>query len=55
MSSGALAAAGAGGGSGAAALAVFVGLVFVAFLIVVPGIAPLARPVLFISLNERPG
>ena len=55
MSSGAFAAAAASAGSGAAAIAIFVGLVFAAFLIVVPRITPLARPILFISLNERPG
>ena len=55
VSSGAFAAAAASGGSGAAAIAIFVGLVFAAFVIVVPRITPLARPILFISLNERPG
>ena len=54
-SSGAFAAAAASAGSGAAAIAIFVGLVFAAFLIVVPRITPLPRPILFISLNERPG
>ncbi len=55
VSSGAFAAAAASAGSGAAAIAIFVGLVFAAFLIVVPPITPLPRPILFISLNERPG
>ena len=55
VSSGAFAAAAASAGSGAAAIAIFVGLVFAALLIVVPRITPLARPILFISLNERPG
>ena len=55
VSSGAFAAAAASGSSSAAAIAVFVGLVFAAFLIVLLRLTPLPRPILFISLNERPG
>ena len=55
MSSGAFAAAAAGGSSSAAAIAIFAGLVFATFLIVLLRLTPLPRPILFISLNERPG
>ena len=55
VSSGAFAAAAAGGSSSAATIAVFAGLVFATFLIVLLRLTPLPRPILFISLNERPG